>query len=493
MEAKRVAPKAAWSDQHTTLQGKPATAIYNGTFVCDTTGQPKVVTIAPPIQIFHPIFQEFLDRINDPEFEPDIEVALKVSRLMPYSSVVHTYEDADFSELRRLLVDLSGGNATPDGIMIKRKGSWDIPLVLLEYRRSIGEGGCDPSIQAAYSLREFIYKDEVRIFHIFCVLLLRVFHSPQLSGFLDACGCPSFLLAGAGPYLYILGAVHTDKFIVQHLTELYLKEVTPFYETRNYHVAKIFTSLRRARDTLDQYYERISDQIIISPTSTTPRDTLELRRRCFFPHATEFKEYQAGMDAGSQLTEFEYTDVPNARSTNVTFFAQVKSSKRKLVIKFVDRYGMEAHELLANAGMSPQLLYCGTLDGKSDVRNDRSRVRDRFIHGLYLGPLRMVVMDRVEADEMGAWPANAREQTEEAVEKLHNAGFVLGDLRLPNVLFSKGKVFLIDFDWAGKSGEARYPRGLSRNVDWPADPESLELKLIEPDHDLFMLRQCFSK
>ena len=492
MEAKRVAPKAAWSNQHAKLQGKPATAIYNGSSVCDIAGQPKVVTIAPPIRIFHPVFQEFLDRINDPKFEPDEEVALEVSRLMSYSSEVHTYEDANFSELRRILAGLSGGNATPDDIMIKRKGSCDIPLVLLEYRRSIGKGGCDPSIQAAYSLREFLYKDEVRVFHIFRIFVLRVFHSPQLSGFLDACGCPSFLLAGGGPYLYILGTIHTDKFIVQHLTELYLREATPFDETQKYHVAKIFTSLRRARDTLDQYYERISDQIIISPTPTTPRDPLELRRRCFFPHATEFKEYQAGMDAESQLTEFEYTDVPDARSTNVTFFAQVKSSKRKLVIKFVDRYGVEAHELLANAGMAPQLLYCGTLDGKSDVRNDRNRVRDRLINGLYLGPMRMVVMDRVEADKQDAWPENAREQTEEAVEKLHSAGFVFGDLRLPNVLFSKGKVFLIDFDWAGKSGEARYPHSLSRSVDWPADPESLELKIIEPDHDLFMLRQCFS-
>ena len=55
------------------------------------------------------------------------------------------------------------------------------------------------------------------------------------------------------------------------------------------------------------------------------------------------------------------------------------------------------------------------------------------------------------------WPGNAREQVEGAIRKLHENRFVFGDLRAPNVLFSKGKVFLIDFDWAGKIGEARYP------------------------------------
>ena len=61
--------------------------------------------------------------------------------------------------------------------------------------------------------------------------------------------------------------------------------------------------------------------------------------------------------------------------------------------------------------------------------------------------------------------ANASEQTKEAIKKLHDGGFVFGDLRPPNVLFSGGRVLLIDFDWAGKSGEAQYPCGLSRNAN----------------------------
>lgn len=89
------------------------------------------------------------------------------------------------------------------------------------------------------------------------------------------------------------------------------------------------------------------------------------------------------------------------------------------------------------------------------------------------------------------WPGNAREQVEGAIRKLHENRFVFGDLRAPNVLFSKGKVFLIDFDWAGKIGEARYPRGLSSHVDWPASAADLERKPIETAHDLDMLGKLF--
>ena len=50
----------------------------------------------------------------------------------------------------------------------------------------------------------------------------------------------------------------------------------------------------------------------------------------------------------------------------------------------------------------------------------------------------------------------------EAVRHLHEGGFVHGDLRRPNVLVAAGKddtevkVWIIDFDWAGRCGHARY-------------------------------------
>ncbi|KAF9643344.1 hypothetical protein BDM02DRAFT_3104572 [Thelephora ganbajun] len=361
---------------------------------------------------------------------------------------------------------VSRKSRVPDGIIFKQTASCNIPLVLLEYKRAIGEGGCDPFLQAAYSLREFLFKDE-------------------LSGLLDKCGCPSFLLAGGGTRLSILGVIHTDKFIVQQLADVYIGEATTHEDTRAFHVAKVFTSLRDARATLDKYYEGILRQ---ETSSTSPQQGPPTPRRCFFPYPTKFREYGVGTGAEAQVTEFEYTDVPDADPANVTFFVRVKSSGRKLVVKFVDRYGVEAHEHMAKVGMAPRLLYCGSLDGENDVRHGKSCVQGEVKHGLYVGPLRMAVMEYIKPEER---PGDAREKTREVIDELHGRGFVFGDLREPNVLFSGGKVYLIDFDWAGKIGEARYPRGLSSRVDWPGEAESLERELIEADHDFIMLSRLF--
>lgn len=261
-------------------------------------------------------------------------------------------------------------------------------------------------------------------------------------------------------------------------------EATAFDDRVVYHLAKVFTSLSHARDTLDVYYQGILDSIAVPATPTAPADQPPRPRRCFFPHPTKFRERNS-----TEFTEFEYVDVPDESSVNVTFFAKIKSesSGRELVIKFVDRYGLEAHETLANEGMAPRLLYCGSLDGTNDDRDGGGE--GRLECGLYIGPLRMVVMDRIEWED--TWPEDAREQVRKAIDLLHDEGFVFGDLRSPNVLFSKGKVFLIDFDWAGKVGEARYPSGLSTQAVWPAEASDLVRTLIKPEHDDFMLDRLF--
>lgn len=276
--------------------------------------------------------------------------------------------------------------------------------------------------------------------------------------------------------------------IFQHLIDIHIGEMISHEDARVYHIAKVFTSLRRALNTLNEYYESIS---AVAPT---PANSSLSSRRFFSPHPTRFKEH--GSDEGTEFTEFEYVDVPDVTYLSLTFFAKVTSgsSDRELVVKFVDRYGVEAHELLAKEGMAPRLLYCGLLDGENDVRDGVSRAKGKIECGLYVGPLRMIVMDRIKhSSERKAWPEDARKQVTRAVDMLHKEEFVFGDLREPNILFSDGKVFFIDFDWAGKVGEAFYPSNLSSGIRWPAAAKSLRRQAIKPEHDLFMLRQLFTE
>jgi len=85
-------------------------------------------------------------------------------------------EDHALGKLRPLLTRLLGayvgqaistGTRTPDGVVCKTLDTCLAPLLCFEYKRALGEGGCDPSTQAAYSLREFLVKDDVYGFLVF--------------------------------------------------------------------------------------------------------------------------------------------------------------------------------------------------------------------------------------------------------------------------------------------------------------------------------------
>jgi len=77
-------------------------------------------------------------------------------------------------------------------------------------------------------------------------------------------------------------------------------------------------------------------------------------------------------------------------------------------------------------------MACVLLDGEYDVRNVGSRTRgNTTIGGLYACPVDMVVMEHIEGDaaeKASALPKDVREGTKRAIQKLHDAQLVFGDL-----------------------------------------------------------------
>lgn len=64
--------------------------------------------------------------------------------------------------------------------------------------------------------------------------------------------------------------------------------------------------------------------------------------------------------------------------------------------------------------------------------------------------MQVVVINCVSLCRLEEPPADACQQLEPVLETLHVEGYVVGNLRCPNILFDeKNKVNLIDFDWAG--------------------------------------------
>lgn len=168
------------------------------------------------------------------------------------------------------------------------------------------------------------------------------------------------------------------------------------------------------------------------------------------------------------MTEFGYIDAPSADRTSVTFVAEAKPSGQKLMIKFVEQYGVEAHELLAGEGIVHRPLYFGLLDGESDARKSgvTSSHGNIGFSGSCAGPACAVVMEHT-VDKAPALPKDLRGNTEEAIKKLCGAQPIFGVLRAPNVIFSRDKAFLMDSGRVGRVNEARYPsRSVERQPSW---------------------------
>jgi tRNA A-37 threonylcarbamoyl transferase component Bud32 len=91
----------------------------------------------------------------------------------------------------------------------------------------------------------------------------------------------------------------------------------------------------------------------------------------------------------------------------------------------------------------------------------------------------MVVTDVLEddfqpCDEFDGLVKPCNEAIRDSVHRLHTLGFVRGDLRDRNVFVREKEgqwdCQLIDFDWAGRVGEVKYPIGVyDTSVIWRSE------------------------
>lgn len=300
--------------------------------------------------------------------------------------------------------------------------------------------------------------------------------------------CPTLILAGGGPNYALCGAVWADRFIVQPLSDIvFLAEASTSPDEVIYKAARFFSAIRLGVDDLRDYYTKLITRTV-EPLQNNPHHPR------FHPYPTEFFCRHT-----QQSVSFRIWKGVDDDSRNLTYVANTNDPHpRKLIVKFVDRYGYKAHEVLEKLHLAPKLYYCGLLDGQreSDVSCcEKARGRtDKEGGGLYHGPMRMIVMQYLEGkDALNAkkecWPSNAYDQVASAIRALHDKDMVFGDLRPPNVIFVGADAKLIDFDWSGKEGEVFYPRGLSERVGWVDGVKSF--RRIEKAHDKMMLEKHF--
>ena len=163
-----------------------------------------------------------------------------------------------------------------------------------------------------------------------------------------------------------------------------------------------------------------------------------------------------------------------AKEDTRVFRAELKNTAgTRIYVKFTRRYSEAAHRAAYDAGYAPELL----------AVND--------VYGWY-----MVVMRDISSDYMTFWDLldrtsriAAMNEAKKAIGTIHAKGFVHGDVRDVNIMVHKHNsrdIKFVDWDWAGRIGEATYPHNVnSQSVARPDGAESC--REIKAEHDLGMI------
>ncbi|KAK0462415.1 uncharacterized protein EV420DRAFT_1628054 [Desarmillaria tabescens] len=436
----------AKSTEYKRHQTKPR-PIFDGRYDTENPRDTEGLLIA----LYHPVFAQFRMEFANVDL-PVPQSVLRSTLKAPGRKNLVLHLSAAIGHSLERLVNIDG--TEPDGTIVHRPAraveGENVALALGVINDEIGTGGSDPSILCGLSVRHF-------------------WAQKNRTNYRNATCCPTLILAVAGPWMAVFGAVFTDKLIIEPLTDL-IRVVNLRLNSPHYgRIARLFHVFGNCLTSLAKYWDTLAIPSIPVSSMEHPH---------YFPHVNSYT-------LNNSTTSFRYLRPIDPQDTLcVTFLAETADpSPTHIVVKFVEQYGGEAHQLLADADLAPKLLYHGPLDSSAGAPS--------------YGSLRMVVMEEVEGTNAFVRyqgrkaPESFVASIREAVHKLHEHGFVFGDLRRQNIMVTRDdKVKLIDFDWAGKEGEAEYPMQLSEKIQWAPGVGAMEK--VYKVHDISMIDKLYN-
>lgn len=257
------------------------------------------------------------------------------------------------------------------------------------------------------------------------------------------------------------GAVASPKPQFEPLTHLFDLQSNEHDHEALLPLIRALGALRNAINSLEEEYIKLSEP---SARLANP----------FYP----FRSYFTSRD--NSKVEFEYQE--RLHRHKLLFRVSTSEQNRNLLLKFTQKYSKGAHEHCASHKIAPELYAIEEM----------------------AGGWMMVVMEYLN-EETYTLLCNSRipEQilrtgVRNAVFFLHRGNFVHGDIRGVNIMVKRewnecdvtGNVKLIDFDWAGQEGSARYPPNVNyEQVERPR--EARDGLFITKDHDDFMTNHLF--
>ncbi|KAF5371783.1 hypothetical protein D9758_003387 [Tetrapyrgos nigripes] len=399
------------------------------------------------------------------------------------ATLSHKLDNLETVELTSDMVDFAGRLFSMSANLCSAENQRQVPVFEL-LREMFPGGSAKPGVYWPHSLI-FELKNEkgsqgnpqvqaaVDYINIFCDNAL----SRHLWG---RSNCPSVLLSLAGTELMISSVIFTDTV---YLNTLYSEDLSGSFDMdkRVVRLARALQALKETFVGLSKFYTGLKTNPdpaprggshlfpkpvrVEGPDDEVLLETLGLRfiKKLSRTGVQVVNAEEERAERQANMTHAIYVATSSGRCSSIPV--------GEVVVKFAERYNVEAHNILANANLAPKLYY----------------------HCAVLGGCTMIVMEHIQGKMALFWEIENRKMEKtvfqdigRAINLLHENDIVFGDLRLPNIMvLQDNRAVLVDFDWAAKQGEGRYPSMLSRAIIWPQGVK--EYGRMEKEHDVYML------
>ncbi|KAI0255336.1 hypothetical protein BJV78DRAFT_1179329 [Lactifluus subvellereus] len=402
--------------------------------------RPRVASATIPVTLLHPIFGQFIDDCeNNKPTAQDNALVLELSEAM---SDFYPNEDDRARCIREVFAsyDIHLVRTEIEGTRFETDGDIsheEFRYALAEIKNDFGFSGADPFAQAILYYLESTRKQ-----------------APVMLGSV----LPCMIVVIIGPHMGFAGAAWNDRPVIQVLST-----TLPFHfhdsDTKlRTMAARHLGAFKKAIRALERYYR---SELAVSQASHQPSSHGRI-----FPYQTDFTSLA---DLKTHHIEYVSQLIPDK-----LLFSGKLSDDRDVCIKFTCHYSPEAHSFCSLAGYAPELLGFQPIAG-----------------GWVMAVMDLIGSNYVEFHQSSGNPT-AFETLRDILSRLHEAGFVHGDIRDTNIMIdesSGGCPMLVDFDWAGKIGEVRYPMNVYRGPGLWRPDGACDGELITVDHDIQMLER----
>ena len=153
-----ISTPGAMPHDYAVVQAHESQAIHDGRL----PPNPKFFTIAPPVQIYHPIFDQFTQIVSDRAIQPTNEDLEQAQKLMKSLSYISTKEHPRNAMICEKLCDIleidiyeasNADETSNDGVHMFVVNNFCIPLLVIQLKEEFAEGASDPSTQVGLSMK----------------------------------------------------------------------------------------------------------------------------------------------------------------------------------------------------------------------------------------------------------------------------------------------------------------------------------------------------